>query len=491
MAEQRSPATARVLVVDDQKNVLVTMKRALELEGYRVEGARGVGEALARLREGGIDVAVVDVRLGDGSGMDLLAHVQQEGIDARVIVMSGHDAVETAVEATRRGADDFLDKPVGTERLLVSMRNVLRIKGLEEQARAWTGEGGGRRLVGGSAAMAGLRACVAKAAPTGVSVLVTGERGSGKELVARALHDGSPRAKKPYVKLNCAAVPDDLVESELFGHERGAFTGAVAARRGKFEAADGGTLFLDEVGDMDARMQAKLLRALQEHEIEPVGGAGTRRVDGRVIAATNRDLPAMVEREEFRADLYDRLAVFLIETPPLRARREDVAALVHCAVERAVAEDGLRRRGFTDEALEALAAHDWPGNVRELFNAVARLLILGEGDAVGAEDVALVLAGPRARRAAGAAYVPGRTHQSLMDEFERALLTQAMAAHGGSMEQTARALGLSRTTAFRRADELGVTRRKGAGAGGNNAGGEARPRGDHGEAGDGGGSEDA
>jgi len=353
---------------------------------------------------------------------------------------------------------DFLEKPIGTEKLLVTVQNVLRLHRLEGEHRAREASDAARRaMVGESPAMKRLRGLIEKAAPTNARVLITGERGSGKELVARAVHERSRRGAAPYVKLNCAAVPAELIESELFGHEKGAFTGATAARRGKFEAADGGTLFLDEVGDMPLAMQAKLLRVLQEGELERVGASGEAlRVDVRVIAATNQDLRARVEAGHFRADLLDRLNVFPIETPPLRTRKEDIPALVEHAAAQAAADHGIRPRRFGRAAVHVLMQHDWPGNVRELRNAVERLLILCEGDEVSDADATAIL--PAAHAPVATRYERGRQFKDLVMAAERDILLQALEANGWAMTRTAEELGLERSHLYKKLRALGIDR---------------------------------
>src|SRR5690606_23855819 len=307
-----------VLVVDDEPAILNTLKKALSLEGYTVDLAGGIGVAEERLAKRSYDVLLLDVALPDGDGIDLLGRIRASKNDLQVIMMSGHATIDAAIRATRLGALDFLEKPLSTDRLLVVLENTLRLMRAEAEARELRVEAGHfAELLGESAPMLKLRDQVARAARSQASVLLTGERGTGKELVARAIHRASPRASGPLEKLNCAAVPAELIESELFGHEAGAFTGATKQRRGKFERAHGGTLFLDEVGDMPLGMQAKLLRVLQEREIERVGGNETLKVDVRVVAATNKDLTAATAGGQFRADLFDRLNVLPLELPPL------------------------------------------------------------------------------------------------------------------------------------------------------------------------------
>src|SRR5689334_19793554 len=368
---------AQILVVDDEPSILGTLKKVLSLEGYGVDVAGGVAVAESKLAKQSYDVVMLDVGLPDGDGLSLLSKLMAAGLDAQVIMMSGHATIDAAVRATRLGALDFLEKPLSTDRLLVVLDNALRLTRAEAEAQELRREAGlGDELIGESRPMLALREQVLRAAKANASVLVIGERGTGKELIARAIHRASPRAKGPLERLNCAAVPADLIESELFGHEAGAFTGATKQRRGKFERASGGTLFLDEVGDMPLAMQAKLLRVLQEREIERVGGNETIKVDVRVVAATNRDIEAACREGQFRPDLYDRLNVLPLSLPPLRARREDVPLLARHFLALATQANDRPGMAFTSGGMGMLVAYSFPGNVRELRNIIERLVIL-------------------------------------------------------------------------------------------------------------------
>jgi DNA-binding NtrC family response regulator len=455
-------ARGTVLVVDDEPSILGTLKKALSLEGYSVDVAGGIGLAEERLAKKDYDVLLLDVALPDGDGLDLLGRLRERGEDADVIMMSGHGTIDAAVRATKLGALDFLEKPLSTDRLLVMLENAFRLRRAQEETRELKAEAGHfDELVGRSAAMAGLRERVARAARSSASVLVTGERGTGKELVARAIHRASPRAKAALERLNCAAVPAELIESELFGHEAGAFTGATKQRAGKFERAHGGTLFLDEVGDMPLAMQAKLLRVLQERELERVGGSETLKIDVRVVAATNRDLRAACEEGDFRADLFDRLNVVPIELPPLRARRDDIPELARQFFE--LAKTSNARPGMTlDEgALRAMSLYSFPGNVRELKNLVERLVILNPDDAVSAPDVERALSTETATPHSGL-YQPGVPFRVLSEQAERRILEEALEHHGGQMAATARALGLERSHLYKKARALGLRGEKDA-----------------------------
>jgi DNA-binding NtrC family response regulator len=449
-------ARGTILVVDDEPSILNTLKKALTLEDYSVDVAGGVGLALERIAKKSYDVVLLDVALPDGDGVELLGKLKASGNDAQIIMMSGHATVDLAVRATKLGALDFLEKPLSTDRLLVMLENTFRLLRAEAEAEELKAEAGHfSELVGGSRAMVELREQVARAARSSASVLVTGERGTGKELVARAIHRASPRAKAALERLNCAAVPAELIESELFGHEAGAFTGATKQRRGKFERAHGGTLFLDEVGDMPLPMQAKLLRVLQEREIERVGGSETLRVDVRVVAATNKDLRAACEKHEFRADLYDRLNVLPLELPPLRTRRDDIPLLAAAFLETARRDN--HRPGVTlgKDALDALGRHSFPGNVRELRNLIERLVILNPDDSVTAADVERAI-GLGSAAAAQGLYRPGVPFRVLSEEAERTIIEEALVHHGSQMTATARALGLERSHLYKKARALGL-----------------------------------
>jgi DNA-binding NtrC family response regulator len=446
-----------ILVVDDERNIQLTLSRALTLEGYLAETAGGGVEALEKIAALPVDLVVMDVRMPDVDGLAVLERARQTRPDLPVIVMSGHGSIETVRQAFKLGAFDYLEKPI-TERdkLLVAVRNALALRHLEEENAELRREAGKGEMVGSGPAMARLFELVRRAAPSEGRVLVTGENGTGKELVARALHEGSRRRPAPFVRLNCAAVPAELIESELFGHEKGAFTGAVAARKGKFELADGGTLFLDEVGDMPAAMQAKVLRVLQEGELERVGGQQTLRVDARVIAATNKDLQAEVAAGRFREDLYYRLAVVLLQVPPLRERREDIPALASRFLEEACLRNGRRPMSFARDAFLVLQGHEWPGNVRELRNLVERMAILCDGPALGPEEVATVL--PGARKPRGDRFKEGAGFHQMVEEAEREIILAALARHAENVTETARVLGLERSHLYKKMRALGIRR---------------------------------
>ena len=444
-----------VLVVDDEPAILTTLQKALTLEGYSVDVAGGIAVAEEKLTKQSFDIALFDVSLPDGDGVSLLERLRASGTTMPVVMMSGHATVDAAVRATRLGALDFLEKPLSTDRLLLVVDNALRLFRAEAEARALrTQTGQMSELIGQSGLMAALREHITRAAKASATVLIMGERGTGKELVARAIHTTSKRVRGPLEKMNCAAIPSELIESEMFGHEAGAFTGATKQRRGKFERATGGTLFLDEVGDMPLAMQAKLLRVLQEREIERVGGHETLTVDVRVVAATNKDLGAACEQGTFRPDLFDRLNVLPLNVPPLRARREDIPELAERFL--AVTTQANDRPGMTmtPAAVSALSAHSYPGNVRELRNIIERMVILTADEIIDEHDVKTSL-GPAATPSGGL-FRPGVPFRVLVEESERVVLTEALRHFQGQMAATARGLGLERSHLYKKCRALGL-----------------------------------
>ncbi|MFO0664467.1 MAG: sigma-54 dependent transcriptional regulator [Polyangiaceae bacterium] len=448
-------ARAHLLVVDDEPMILTTLQKALSLEGFAVDVAGGVRVAEEKLAKRSYDLCLFDVSLPDGDGLGLLKGLREAKLDIPVIMMSGHATIDTAVRATKLGALNFLEKPLNTDALLIAVETALRLDRAEAEAKALRAQAGSGELVGQSAPMRLLVEQIARAARSAASVLVTGERGTGKELVARAIHQLSPRAKGPLEKLNCAALPSELIESELFGHEVGAFTGATKQRRGKFERASGGTLFLDEVGDMPLAMQAKLLRVLQEREIERVGGSETIKVDARVVAATNRDLGEAIEKGAFRADLFDRLNVVPLAIPPLRARSEDIPVLATHFLSIATQTNDRRNMKLDDKAMEVLRSYSFPGNVRELRNLIERLVILSPDDHISQDDVRTCLPGGGGSKQL-ASYRPGVPYRVLVEEAERQILQSAIAYHGGQMAKAARALELERSHLYKKARALGL-----------------------------------
>lgn len=446
----------RILIVDDEKNVLSSLSLALRVEGFEPDVAGNAAIALEKAKAKSYDAILLDVQLPDLDGLSLLRTMKGLEIAAPMIVMSGHGTIETAISATRLGAVDFLEKPVSTDRLLLTLRTALRLGELEnENAELRKRSGVFDALLGDSATMSKLRERIELAARSSASVLVHGDRGTGKELVARAIHSASKRAKGPLEKLNCAAVPAELIESELFGHEAGAFTGATKQRRGKFERAHKGTLFLDEVGDMPAAMQSKLLRVLQEGEIERVGGSELIKLDVRVVAASNKDLAVEVKEGRFRADLLDRLNVLPISVPALRERRDDLPLLAAHFLELSCRANDLRKKSLSPGAMRVLEGYDFPGNVRELRNLVERLVILTPGDVVTELEARALV--PRAGGERQASfYRAGAGYHELVEDAERAILESALLAHEGNMSKTAAALGLERSHLYKKAKALGL-----------------------------------
>lgn len=378
---------SHLLVVDDERAIRDTLIDILEGEGYRVTVAADGKEAVQQLKDGVFDTMLCDIKMPGMDGIEVLDFSVKHQPDMPVVMVSGHGTIETAVDALKRGAYDYIEKPLDLNRLLVSIRNALDRSSLIEETRVLRKHVESKyEMVGNSPAMQSIRSVVERVAPTTARVLITGENGTGKELVARALHQLSEVSSAPFVEVNCAAIPSELIESELFGHEKGAFTSAIKQRLGKFELANGGTLFLDEIGDMSLSAQSKVLRALQENKITRVGGEKEIEVSPRVIAATNKDLRSEIEAGRFREDLYHRLSVILIEVPPLRERVEDIPVLVESFLTEICAQNGIAKRSITPGALSTLATYPWKGNIRELRNVVERLVIMTDGN-ITAEDV--------------------------------------------------------------------------------------------------------
>jgi DNA-binding NtrC family response regulator len=450
----------KILIVDDEAELVRAFTRMLSQEAYEIECAYSGESALEVIDRGGIELMLIDVQMSKMSGLDVLTWMRERNTQIPTIVISGAGSVDVAVQAIKLGAVDFIQKPVHAERLLLTVRNALRYVSLQEAHQQLQADHVlGTPLIGEAPAMRRLKELVAKVAPSDGRVLITGENGTGKELVAAALHAGSARASRPFVKLNCGAVANELVESELFGHEKGSFTGAIAARKGRFELADGGTLLLDEIGDMPMPMQVKLLRVLQEGQLERVGGTRSVQVDVRVLAATNRDLSAMVEDGSFREDLFYRLNVLTLRAPPLRERREDIPLLA-----RHFTRPGARGAGLSlsDSALSALARYDFPGNVRELQNLIERLAILHAGETIEATHVQEVLAGNgKSRAARGALYQFGAQLKDLLHDLERQIIVEAIAANGNSKSAAAAALGTERSHFYKKCRQHGISGQEG------------------------------
>lgn len=450
---------ARLLVVDDEEGIRKILRQVLEYEGHDVRVASGGGEALSIYTEFKPDLTFLDVKMARMDGLEVLDRIREQDAGAVVVMISGHGTIETAVEATRRGAYDFLEKPLDTDRLLVTIRNALQHRGLEEENARLRGAVESRyEMVGGSFAIRALLDRIEKVAPTDARVLITGENGTGKELVGRALHRLSGRAAEPFVEVNCAAIPSELIESELFGHVKGSFTGAVNDRAGKFEQADGGTLFLDEIGDMSLAAQAKVLRALQEGIITRVGGEKPIRVDVRVIAATNKSLEKEIEAGRFREDLFFRVNVVPIHVPPLRERREDIPMLVLYFIDKAVEEQRLPPRGITDDALDRLSQMEWSGNVRELRNTVERLLILARGSEISVGDVDRLVGGTQSGGALSGDLLTATTFAEFKERAERAFIVAKLREHDWNVSETARAIDMPRSNLYKKIERYALIR---------------------------------
>ncbi|HEV2855245.1 MAG TPA: sigma-54 dependent transcriptional regulator [Thermoanaerobaculia bacterium] len=445
---------ASVLVVDDEAAIRDSLHMILEYEGYRVEEAGNGSQALSKVAERAPDAVVLDIKMPEMDGLELLKALRERGYDMPVLMISGHADVATAVEATRRGAFDFFEKPLQRERVLLSLRNAVEAWRLQNENRSLRTEP--EQLIGSAPAMRRLRETIEKAAPTPATVLVTGESGTGKELVARAIHRQSVRRDRPIVQVNCAAIPEELIESELFGHEKGSFTGAVRKQMGKFVTADGGTIFLDEIGDMSARTQAKVLRVLQNGEVEPVGAERTIEVDVRVVAATNRNLEEEIAAGRFREDLFYRLNVIPIRTPALREHLEDLPLLVEHFVRRYADQNNYRAKEFSPEALAHLKALPWKGNVRELKNLVERLLILSAGDVVTREDVLAVTGGARPELSTSLLAV--QTLREFRDLSERMFLLHKLEENNWNVTQTAQAIDTPRSNLYKKLDQYDIHR---------------------------------
>ena len=445
----------RVLVVDDEADIRETVDMILRYEKYETLLARNGEEALEKLADPGADVVFLDVKMPGMDGLEVLREVRERHPAVDVVMISGHGTIDTAVEATKAGAFDFIEKPLDRERILLTLKNAVRVKSLAEENVRLRGQVAERyRILGESAAIERILGSVEKVAPTQARVLITGGNGTGKELVARNIHQLSPRWNRPFVEVNCAAIPKELIESELFGHEKGSFTGAVARRKGKFEQAHGGTLFLDEVGDMDLAAQSKVLRVLEDSTVERVGGDKPIKVDVRVLAATNKDLAEAVETGEFREDLFYRLNVVPIHVPSLAERREDIPLLARHFLEKAVAENDLPRRSLTAEALAFLAKQSWPGNVRQLRNLMERVAILTPEEEITPKTLEANLA---ARRAAGG---DPFTECASFEEFkltsERVFLESKLIENEWNIKRTAENLGMQRSHLYKKIEKYGL-----------------------------------
>ncbi len=449
----------RILVIDDEQGIRAALGQLLEFEGYEVHTVASAADGIAEYQKWRPQLVFLDVKMAGMDGMEALKKIRELDPAATVVMISGHATIRTAVEATQAGAYEILEKPLDTDRILVMLRNALSHLDLqEENARLKQSIEAPFEIVGKTPVMRALMEKIEKVAATPARVLITGENGTGKELVARALHRMSPRASKPFVEVNCAAIPGELIESELFGHMKGSFTGAISDRAGKFEQANKGTLFLDEIGDMSLAAQAKVLRVLQDNVITRIGSAKPISVDVRVIAATNKTLENEIAAGKFREDLYYRLNVVPIHVPPIRERRDDIPLLARYFAATLSAREGIPPRTFTADALETLSSLDWPGNVRELRNTVERLLILAPDSQMSSRDIDR-LAGQRALDDAGLATLTQcRTFEEFKDAAERAFLLNKLRENDWNVSETARAVEMPRSNLYKKIERYSLSR---------------------------------
>jgi two-component system, NtrC family, nitrogen regulation response regulator NtrX len=454
------PRKAHLLLIDDDPNTLASLSRAFRLAGHEATVCDNANRAIELLGTERFDLILSDVVMPGKSGLQLLEELKQSGLQTPIVLVSGQANIEMAVKATRLGALDFLEKPLSTDKLLITVENALKLSRLEDENRELRHRLGRHQLVGSGPAMSKLMAQIDRIAASETRVCILGETGTGKELVARAIHEKSPRHENAFITLNCAAVPAELIESELFGHEKGAFTGAAARHTGKFEQAEGGTLFLDEIGDMPLAMQAKLLRVLEEGEVERVGGDKPIKVNVRVIVATHRNLEELVKKNEFRADLFHRIYVFPLTLPPLRERREDFPELVAHFAKQVAQQNSWKAKVFSNDAIAELRSYSWPGNVRELRNVVERLILLSAEDTVTDDDVRLALPATAISVGASAGSAEAGAGQGTLEQrteaFEREVLLSEIRRHNFHMTNVARALGLERSHLYKKCQQLGI-----------------------------------
>lgn len=453
------PAKAHILVIDDDANTLASLARAFRLAGHEASVCDNAARAVELAKAERFDLILSDVVMPGRDGIALLEDLKNAGVDSTIVMMSGQASIEMAVKATRLGASDFLEKPISTEKLLLTVENALHLKRLETENRDLKRRLGRHHIVWASAAMREVMAQVEHVAASETRVCIRGETGTGKELIARTLHEKSARRGGPFVSLNCAAIPAELVETELFGHEKGSFTGAAGRHIGKFEQAHRGTLFLDEIGDMPITMQAKLLRVLEEGEMERIGGDRPITVDVRIVVATHRNLEEHVRLGTFREDLYHRVFVFPIVVPPLRERREDIRALAEHFVRQLSEQNNWKPKSFSPDAIAELERYPWPGNVRELHNVIERVLLLAAGDVVEAASVTRALPAPDQGTGGNfsrpAAFMTGGLGQRV-EAFERETLLAELKRNHNHMTNTAKALGLERSHLYKKCQQLGI-----------------------------------
>jgi len=449
----------KILIVDDEQGIRGALSQLLEYESYEVRAVANAVDALSEYGKFSPDLVFMDVKMAGIDGLEALKRLRELDPRAVVVMISGHGTIQTAVDATQLGAYDFLEKPLDTDRILVTLRNALQHLELRDENNALRAQVQSRfEIVGGSYAIRALTDRIEKVAGTPARVLISGENGTGKELVARAIHSQSPRAKRPLVEVNCAAIPSELIESELFGHMKGSFTGAISDRAGKFEQADTGTLFLDEIGDMSHSAQAKVLRVLQDGVVTRIGGSKTISVDVRVLAATNKNLEEEIAAGRFREDLFYRLNVVPLHVPPLRERREDIPLLVAHFVHLLSSREGVTPRAFEQAAIDLLARMDWPGNVRELRNTIERLLILGAGPRVTVQDVERLVGRKQAEPGGLGALAQIRTFEEFKDAAERAFLLVKLREYDWNVSETARALDMPRSNLYKKIERYALVR---------------------------------
>jgi len=450
-----------ILVVDDEQNIRTALAGILEDEGYRPVFARDGLEALDVAKKENPDLVLLDIWMPRLDGLETLQALKEFHPRLTVVMMSGHGTIETAVKSTKLGAYDFIEKPLSLEKVLVTVKNGLdvgRLKAENDTLRTVAFKG--HDMVGKTPAIVQLKEQIRRVATTNASVLITGENGTGKELVARAIHHWSPRKENPFVEINCAAIPEELIESELFGHEKGAFTGAVAQKKGKFDLANGGTIFLDEIGDMSLKTQAKVLRILQERKFERVGGTRTIEVDVRIVAATNKDLPGEIRAGNFREDLFYRLNVIPFTVPPLRERRDDIPLLVEHFLAIFAQREGQERKQMLPETVEILKGYDWPGNVRELRNIVERLVIMTPGRVITPDQVPDYIGGHERQRHHPGSPLEINSLREAREEFEREFILQKLEEHGWNISRTAEAIELERSNLYRKMKSYGIEAKK-------------------------------